>query len=263
MLTTITLVVKVIAVNLNNLLKRPERIAMTATLTAHGAMAHVPMTDDPSLGRVAAALLALGALGIVATSACYAMAGPVAALPGSGGPSYSALQLATAQGAGWMRAASLFGLPSDILATVGAAMMATTRRGRGAALAGAGWLAIALASLLFVSVDAMVGLVLPTVSAMPDSAAAYTGLRALFEALFGIGTWAVGFGLVAATWHTHWPEFKSRTLLWFSRVAGVLSMVSAWAFFYAWPLQRLMGIAVALSAVALVVIGVVAWRRRD
>lgn len=237
---------------------------MTAALTAPGvptALAPWPTTDDPRFGRVAAALLVIGSLGIVATSVCYAVAGPVAALPGSGGSSYAAVQVATAQGAGWMRAASLFGLPSDVLATVGAAMMAATRRGPGAALAGAGWLALAIASLLFVGVDAMVGLVLPAVSALPDSAAAYAGLRALFEALFAVGTWAVGFGLVAAAWHAHWPEFESRALLWLARVAGVLSLVSAQSFFFGWPLQRLIGLGVTLSAVAFVAIGVSAWRR--
>lgn len=233
---------------------------MTPTLTADAALPQGNAADDPGLGRVAAALLVLGALGIVATSVCYAVAGPVAALPGPSGATYVEIQDATANSAPWMHWASLFGLPGDVLAVVGAALMATTRRGPGAAVAAAGWLALALAALLFVTVDAMVGYVLPAVSAMPDSVAAYTGLRALFDTLFAIGTWTVGAGLLAVSWHAHWPEFEVRALLWLARLAGALSLLSASAYFLALPLQQAMGLGVALSAVAFVAIGVVAWR---
>jgi len=236
---------------------------MTHSDTTFEQSSIAPIADGQNIGRTAATLVTIGALGIVATSVYYVLAGPLAAAPGAAASSYEAVQAATAQGAAWMRAASMFGLPSDILAAVGSVMMAVTRQGRGAALAAAGWVTLGMASLLFVLVDGMVGQVLPLVAALPDSAAAYAGSRALFEVLFGVGTWAVGVGALAISWHAHWPEYGKRALLWLMRLAGALSLASGSAFILGSPAGRLVGLSVAIFSVALVGVGIAAMRENS
>jgi hypothetical protein len=203
---------------------------------------------DPHFDRVAATLLGAGALGLVATSVCYALAGPAAALPG-GASSVDAARAATAEAAGWMRAAGLIGMPSDVLLAVGGLMLAMTRRGDGAGVAIAGWLAMAIAGALFIVVDAMVALVLPPAAQTID--AGYAGVRALFDALFTIGAWTTGVGALAASWSARWPEFRWRAVLWVMRAAGVVGVLASSAHLLGLPGARLIGPGIALVALAL------------
>ena len=207
--------------------------------------------DDPHFMRVAAALVGIGALGVVATSVCYALAGPEAALPG-GASSVAAARAATATAAAWMRAAGLIGMPSDVLLAVGGVMMALSKRGEGAGLAIAGWLAMAVAGVLFIVVDAMVALVLPPAAlAAGASDAGYLGLRALFDALFTIGAWATGAGALAAAWSAHWPELRWPAVRWSMRAAGALGVLANSAYLLGLPSAPLIGPGIALIALAL------------
>jgi len=217
------------------------------------------VAEDPHFVRIAAVLTGLGALGVIATSACYAIAGPQAALPG-GAVAVETARAASMQAAGWMRAASLFGMPSDVLFTVGGLMLAATRRGAGAGVAIAGWLALAIAGVLFTIVDSMVGFVLLPMAALVNGEAAYVGVRALFDVLFAIGAWTVGAGALAIAWSAHWPEYRSRTALWLVRASGVIGVVANSAYLLGLPGARLIGPGVALGAVALLTLAIAVFR---
>lgn len=212
---------------------------------------HPQPSGDPRFVHTAAWLVGAGAAGIALTSFCYVMAGPMAALP-AGGTTVEASRAATASAAHWMLAAGRIGPPGDLLAAVGAVMIAATKRGHGAGLAAAGWLGLALAGALFVIVDAMVGHVLPPMAALPNGEAAYAGMRALFDALFAVGTWAAGAGALASSWQPNWPEYRWKTVLWMMRAAGVACLAGSTAWLLRLPGSELMGLGIALSSVALV-----------
>jgi hypothetical protein len=214
--------------------------------------------NDPHVVRIAALLTGIGALGVIATSACYAVAGPEAALPGSTA-SAEAARAATTAAAGWMRAASLFGMPSDVVFTVGGLMLAATRRGTGAGLAIAGWLALAIAGVLFTIVDAMVGFVLPPLAALAGGEAGYVAVRTLFDVLFAIGGWTVGVGAIAVAWSSHWPEYRWRSVLWLMRAAGVIGIAANTSYFFGVPAAALIGPGVALASVALLALAACAY----
>ncbi len=211
-------------------------------------------SQDLDMTRVALLLLGTGAAGILVTSACYVVAGPVAALPG-GTVDFEAARIATAQVGGWMRAAGIAGLPSDALFAVGAAMMGSLRRGPDAGMAVAGWWGMALAGALFVLVDAMVGWVLP--AAAGHGAAAYSAVRALFDALFVIGGWTGGIGALGIAWTCRGPEFHgSGSLRWTTRAGGMLGLLANSAWLLGWPLPQLTGLAIGVGTAAMLALSV-------
>jgi hypothetical protein len=206
---------------------------------------------DPHHDRLAAALLVIGAAGVIVTSAFYVLSGPVASLPGGAAGGMEAARAATAHAAGTMRAASLFGMPSDVVFTVGGLMFAASKRRQGAALAYAGWLAMGISGILFTIVDAMVGHVLPAAAAAGD--AAYVGARSLFDVLFAIGGWAFGVGALAASWSAQSREYRWRAAAWLMRVSGVLGIVANTGWLLGLPGAPLIGPAIALGATAVLV----------
>lgn len=218
------------------------------TPTSH----HANPTGDPGFGRWTAVLLGAGALGVVATSVFYALAGPAAALPGGAG-SAEAARAASAASATWMRAAGLVGMPSDVLLAVGGVMLASMKRGAGAARSAAGWLAMALAGALFIVVDAMVALVLPALALQPGGDAGYAAARALFDALFAIGGWTVGVGALAAAGGSGWAELRWGAARWGLRLAGAVCLLGNTAWLLGLPGAPLIGPGIALVAVAMAV----------
>ena len=210
---------------------------------------------EPSFARVAGALLAAGAAGVIVTSLLYALAGPEAALPG-GAAGIDAARAATGPSAAAMRAASLFGMPSDVLLTVAALMLAAGRRGPGAALSTAGWTALALSGVLFTVVDAMVGYVLPPLAAAANGAPAYLAVRSLFDVLFAIGAWSVGLGSLAVAVAGHAAESRWPAARWLLLAAGVVGVAASSAWLLGLPGERLLGPGIALAAVALLVLAI-------
>jgi hypothetical protein len=199
---------------------------------------------------LAARLLGIGAAGLVATCIFYVLAGPVAALPG-GAPSAAAAVAATPAASGWMRAAGLAGMPSDVLLAVAALLLAAHERRRGAALATAGWLALAISGALFIAVDASVAMVLPVAAAQAGGEAAYAGLRALFDVLFAIGAWAAALGALAASWQAGGALFRWPAVGWGLRIAGIVGLAASSAHLLGGPGAALIGPGVALLALAL------------
>ena len=208
-----------------------------------------PTLGDPD-ARLGAFLLGVGALGLVATCVSYVLAGPEAALPG-GASSTAAAIAATPLAAGWMRAAGLFGMPSDVLLALGALLLASHTKRRGAApRVLAGWLALAIASVLFIVVDAMVVLVLPLAAAQPAGEAAYVGLRAMFDALFSIGAWTAGGGALALAWRNEGALFRWPAVGWGMRGAGVIGLLASSSHLLGLPGAQLIGPGIAVLALA-------------
>lgn len=197
--------------------------------------------------RLGLRLLGLGAVGLMATCLFYVLAGPPAALPG-GAPSFAQAIAATPAAAGWMRAAGLTGMASDILLAVAALLLAAHEYRRGQARLLAGWLALALAAALFVIVDAMVAVVLPVAAAQAGGEAAYAGLRALFDVLFAIGTVAAGGGALALGWRLN--SQRRPVLSWGLRLAGGIGLLASSSHLLGGPGAALIGPGIALLALA-------------
>ena len=212
-----------------------------------------PSWGDSGVARAAAVSLLFGAIGVIATSALYAFAGPEAALPG-GATGMEAVRSATAASASYMRAAGSVGMPSDVLLAVGAVMFAALKRGRNAGLSIAGWLAMAVAGALFIVVDAMVGFVLPAAAAQPGGEAAYLAMRSLFDVLFAIGAFTTGVGALAAAWSAQWPEFNRRAVAWAMRGVGLVGVFAGVSYVAGLQGSRLMGPGIALFGVTLAVL---------
>jgi hypothetical protein len=203
------------------------------------------------------AAVALGSLGVTATSVLYALSPPAAALPAQ--PFDHALaQAGAVAGARTMFGAGTVGIFSDIVMAVGALLVAfeLARRGRGIAVAG--WIAILLSIIVFTFVDAIVGYVLGPVAAMRDGAAAFAGFKRLFDVLFLLGTTAFGAGAMLALT----SEMRSATPMANKPVAlagaliGLAGVLAAGACFAGFPLEQGVGISIGLGSAVFVAIGV-------
>jgi hypothetical protein len=203
------------------------------------------------------AALALGSLGVTATSVLYALSPPAAALPAQPFDQASALAGAVA-GARTMLGAGTVGIFSDIVMAVGALLVALELARRGRGLAVAGWIAILLSIVVFTFVDAIVGYVLGPVAAMRDGAGAFAGFKRLFDVLFLLGTTAFGAGATLALTN----EMQSRAPIVSKPVAlvgalsGLAGVVAAAACFAGFPLEQGVGISIGLGSAVFIAIGV-------
>lgn len=197
---------------------------------------------------------ALGSLGVVATSAFYALSPPAAALPG---PFDQTQALAGAiAGAATLHAAGAIGVFSDLVLTIGAGLVGLEAVRRGRAVAAAGWIAIALAAVIFTFVDAIGGFVLSPL-AVAKEASAFIGFKLLFNTLFLLGTIAFGAGAAAAMA----SETRSRPPLVGPRLAvaaaliGLFGIVAASACFFGASFELALGASIGLGAVAFTFVG--------
>jgi hypothetical protein len=141
----------------------------------------------------AARSLTLGSVGIVVTSALYAAAPPRVALPMPGPAIAEALRDAAAGGALVVAAGSV-GVLSDLFLIAGALMLAVHRHPTAHGLEPVGWTLVAIATLIFVGVDALAAGVLIPLATMGGAEAAFAGFKHTFDILFVVGTLAFGFG---------------------------------------------------------------------
>ncbi|MGD0850777.1 hypothetical protein [Bradyrhizobium sp.] len=202
------------------------------------------------------ACVALGSLGVTATSVLYALSPPAAALPAQPFDQAAALAGAVA-GQSIMRMAGTIGIFSDIVMAVGALLVAfeLARRGRG--LAVAGWVAIVLSIVVFTFVDAIVGFVLGPIAAMRDGAGAFVGFKRLLDALFLLGTMAFGGGAILALMSEMQARapIASKPLAVMGVLAGLVGVLSAAACFAGFPLEQGVGISIGLGSAIFVAIG--------
>jgi hypothetical protein len=203
------------------------------------------------------AALALGSLGVTATSVLYALSPPAAALPAQPFDQASALAGAVA-GARTMFGAGTVGIFSDIVMAVGALLVALELARRGRGLAVAGWIAILLSIVVFTFVDAIVGYVLGPVAAMRDGAGAFAGFKRLFDVLFLLGTTAFGAGAMLAL--TNEMQSKapivSKSVALVGALSGLAGVLAAAACFAGFPLEQGVGISIGLGSAVFIAIGV-------
>jgi hypothetical protein len=203
------------------------------------------------------AALALGSLGVTATSVLYALSPPAAALPAQ--PFDQALALAGAvAGAQIMFGAGTVGIFSDIVMAVGALLVALELARRGRGLAAAGWIAILLSIVVFTFVDAIVGYVLGPVAAMGDGAGAFTGFKRLFDVLFLLGTTAFGTGAMLALTDEMQSRapIASRPVAVVGALSGLAGVLAAAACFAGFPLEQGVGISIGVGSAVFIAIGV-------
>jgi hypothetical protein len=198
------------------------------------------------------ALLSLGSLGVVATSVCYAMSPPAAAMP------QAMIDLAAAadgaiKGAATMRLAGLFGVTGDIAITAGAFVLAT----RAVGMSGAGWFVIGLSTIIFAIVDAMVGFVLTPVAAAAGASATFLAVKQLFDALFLLGTATFGAGVVLATAGSALGSDRllARLLAMLALATGVAALASGAGSLAGVHLERYLGIGILGGSAMFTLIG--------
>ena len=210
--------------------------------------------DNHPFQKLGAQVLGCGAIGLLVTCLAYVLAGPEAALPGGATNSAQALA-ATPNAVGWMRLAGWVGVPSDALLAVGAWMLAMQAHRHQAALAGAGWMGLAIAGVVFIAVDAMVAMVLPVVAMVKGIQAdwvpvAYAPVRALFDALFTFGAWIAGASALALMWRREGHALCAHWVVWTMKGAGAVCVLSSTAHLVLARGAEAIGPGIALLAVA-------------
>jgi hypothetical protein len=205
---------------------------------------------------VGGAAVALGSLGVTATSVFYALSPPAAALPAQ--PFDQALALAGAiAGARTMFAAGTVGVFSDIVMAVGALLVALELGRRGRGLAAAGWVAILLSIVVFTFVDAIAGYVLSQVAAMTDGAGAFAAFKRLFDVLFLLGTTAFGAGSMLALINEvqSAASIASKPVALAGALTGLTGVLAAAGCFAGLPLELGVGISIGVGSAVFIALG--------
>jgi hypothetical protein len=205
------------------------------------------------------AAVALGSLGVTATSVFYALSPPAAALPAQ--PFDQALALAGAiAGARTMFAAGTVGVFSDIVMAVGALLVALELARRGRGLAAAGWVAILLSIVVFTFVDAIAGYVLSQVAAMTDGTGAFAAFKrlfGLFDVLFLLGTTAFGAGSMLALINEvqSTASIASKPVALAGALTGLTGVLAAAGCFAGLPLELGVGISIGVGSAVFIALG--------
>jgi hypothetical protein len=199
--------------------------------------------------------LALGSLGITATSVLYALSPRVAAMPVSPFDPAAAQAAATA-GASTMLLAGAVGIAGDLLWATAGLMLARRAAAQSRPLGEAGWIAVAFGLLLFTVVDLIVGFVVPQLAAAGDPA--FTGFKRFFDALFRLATLTTNVGLVVAflseTRTTDTPVRRALSRV-ITAVCGI-GALAAVAGFAGWPpADQVFGPLIGLTSVLTLVAG--------
>jgi hypothetical protein len=206
--------------------------------------------------RAGGAAVALGSLGVTATSVLYALSPPAAALPAQPFDQISALAGA-ASGARTIFAAGTVGIFSDLVLGVGALVIALELARRERALAVAGWIAILLSAVVFTFVDAIVGYVLGPLAAMTDGAGAFVAFKRLFDVLFLLGTAAFGVGAAVALTDDlqSATPIAGKAMALAGALAGLGGTLAAAACFAGAPLEQAVGVSIGLGSAIFAAIG--------
>lgn len=202
--------------------------------------------------RWAGGLVAIGALGVVVTSVLYALAPPIAALP------FPTLNVPlamrdTVAGATWMQAAGTIGVMADIALVAGAWLAAARSSEHRRSREACGWIAVAIATLLFIGVDMLGGQVLPSLGARAGAEHVYEGFRRMFDALWVAGTLTFGMG----AWLLAAPglEGAARRVSWALRVIGVFAFAGVIGHAWGLPMGLVMGLTIGIGSAIFVIVG--------
>lgn len=216
----------------------------------------VALRDDQARASAdfwAALAIAAGAAGVIATSAFYGLSPPQAALP-MPDPMMAQASDAAATGAALLKAGGTIGIVSDVVLVIGALVLMARRTASKDGLERLGWAGIAVSALVFITVDAMAGYVLPEVAAIPHSGAAFAGFKRLFDVLFVLGTLTFGAAMMAIFWNAR--RNGARILGTIGCLAGILATVVSCAYFVGVNLAQPIGISVAVGSVLFTLLGV-------
>ena len=208
--------------------------------TVNGAVAASEAAPDRTMfwGGL---LLAVGSLGVVATSICYGISPPDAAMP-QAMIDLSAAADGAVKGVVTMRLAGLFGVTGDVAITAGGFLLAM----RAVGLEAGGWFLIGLSTIIFAMVDAMVGFVLTPVAIAAGATATFLAVKILFDTLFLLGTATLGAGAVLATLSSALGRRGSivRPLALLGLAAGVVALATGGGSLAGVHLERYLGIGI-------------------
>jgi hypothetical protein len=210
------------------------------------------LRDPLALGG---ALSALGALGVVITSAFYvasppAVAGPVQPLD------LAAAMAGAVKGAATLHMAGTVGVFGDLVWATAALLIAQELGRRGRGVSAAGWILLFLSIVIFTFVDGMTGYVFPPLAAAAN-ASAFEGLKRLWDMLFLLGTAAYGAGVVAALGEearakrTSVDRFLVRALIVVGLIGG-LDAVAALLGVTGLPTDKIAGASIGLGSLLFV-----------
>jgi hypothetical protein len=200
--------------------------------------------------RVGGMMLMVGALSVVATSACYAIAPVAAAMPVA--PMQIDVAMDAAQdGGSLLRLIALISAPGDVVTAAGALLLAFDHAARDEGMMAAGLLLAAMSSFFFLGVDLIGGVAVPHLSAL-GAREGFAAAKIMFDAFFMGGVICLGLaGLaygVGATQRT--PRMAPLFML-----IGLLGVVSGMAALAGANVPQPMGISVALAALAFCWVG--------
>jgi hypothetical protein len=226
-------------------------------------------TDSGASGPGNAALfwggaaLALGSLGLTATSAFYVMSPQAAALPVLPVNLGDAMAGAIS-GASMMHLAGTFGTISDLVLAAAALAIgsAEAARGRGGT-AVLGWMALAVSAIIFVSVDTLVGFVLSPLAAEPQAASAFLGFKRFFDTLFVLGTFAFGVGGALVLLPVAGRRVISRNIALPGLLIAIIGGIGSLATLFGLDLHLFMGLSLAGGGLIFALVGIMlAWSVR-
>lgn len=216
------------------------------------------ISRENSLEFWGALAIAIGAVGVLITSAFYALSPAVAALPTADLAMPGAFQ-AAAGALSTMWSAGTVGIVSDVVLAAGALTLVTVDRQAGSGLRQLGWAAAAISAIVFIVVDTLAGHVLPQLASLAGGEIAFVGFKRLFDALFVLGTLAFG----GATVLIFLGQIRDGAAIFgiIGTVVGVLGVILGLGHFAGLKVGQPIGLFVALGSILFVILAIRILRR--
>lgn len=205
--------------------------------------------------------VAIGAFGVVVTSALYAASPPQAVLP-MPSPALADALRETIAGQTFVTAAGTVGILSDVILAAGAFMMMLYPWPSGRPFKQFGWACLAISTLVFVLVDGLSAGVLTQVAALDGAFATWVGFKRLFDVLFVAGASAFGLGGIAvlASDAMSGAPVLAKWLTWIGVGIAVAGLGSSLLFFANVNLAPVIGLSIGGGTLLFTVYGIQALR---
>lgn len=201
--------------------------------------------------------VAIGAFGVVVTSAFYALSPVAAALP-MPNPSFADALNGMIAGRMTMIAAGTIGIISDVTLAVGTLILMVFRTPASLQLERVGWAFVTISVLIFVMVDSLSAGVLAQIATFDGATAAFAGFKLLFDTLFIVGTIAFGLGLPTILMSEMRSESPvlAKPLLWSGISVAAAGLVSGLLYFANVSLPQVIGISIAVGSFIFAIYGI-------
>jgi hypothetical protein len=206
---------------------------------------------------------AVGSLGVVVTSAFYALSPVPAALP-IPNPVMATALAGMIAGRNTMVAAGTVGIGFDVIMIAGALLLMAFRKPASLQIERLGWALVAISVLIFIGVDSLAAGVLTQLAVMDGALGAFAGFKLIFDMLFILGTLAFGLGVPAILVSEMRAErpVLATPLIWVGLIAAAMGLVAGLLYFVNVSLPQVIGISIALGAIAFTIYGVQIARAR-